>query len=105
MQISARMKPVSCSLQFFCIKVILHMFSIPGCIPCKLYAGDTPTLTICQTHAGDLRTFVHGMHPGQHQAISALTEYIYTRIVRTAGFIAARWPNQYSCTYFASAPG
>ena len=28
----------------------------PGCIPCKLYAGDTPTLTIdsiviCQTHA------------------------------------------------------
>jgi hypothetical protein len=41
----------------------------PGCIPCKLYAGDTLTLTIdsiviCQTHAGDLRTFVHGMHPG-----------------------------------------
>jgi hypothetical protein len=41
----------------------------PGCIPCKLYAGDMPTLTIdsiviCQTHAGDLRTFVHGMHPG-----------------------------------------
>ena len=31
----------------------------PGCIPCKLYAGDTPTLTIdsiviCQTHAGYL---------------------------------------------------
>jgi hypothetical protein len=42
---------------------------VPGRIPCKLYAGDTPTLTIdsiviCQTRAGDLRTFVHGMHPG-----------------------------------------
>ena len=41
----------------------------PGCIPCKLYAGDMPTLTIdsiviCQTHAGYLRTFVHRMHPG-----------------------------------------
>ena len=42
---------------------------LPGCIPCKLYAGDTPTLTIdsiaiCQTHAGYLRTFVHRMRPG-----------------------------------------
>jgi hypothetical protein len=32
-----------------------------------------PTLTIdsiviCQTHAGDLRTFVHGMHPGSKYA-------------------------------------
>jgi hypothetical protein len=39
------------------------MRKVPGCIPCKLYAGDTPTLTIdsiviCQTHAGYLRTFV-----------------------------------------------
>jgi hypothetical protein len=50
-------------------KVRISLVLIPGCIPCKLYAGDTPTLTIdsiviCQTHAGDLRTFEHGMHPG-----------------------------------------
>ena len=44
----------------------------PGCIPCKLYAGDMPTLTIdsiviCQTLAGYLRTFVHRMHPGDKE--------------------------------------
>ena len=39
-----------------CIKVANNpsSYSNPGCIPCKLYAGDTPTLTIdsiviCQT--------------------------------------------------------
>ena len=36
---------------------------------CKLYAEDTPILTIdsiviCQTHPGYLHTFVHRMHPG-----------------------------------------
>jgi hypothetical protein len=51
------------------MRTILGKHRQPGCITCKLHAGDTPTLTIdsiviCQTHAGDLRTFVHGMHPG-----------------------------------------
>jgi hypothetical protein len=41
----------------------------PGCIPCKVYAEDTPMLTIdsiviCQTHAEDRRRSVLKMHPG-----------------------------------------
>ena len=41
----------------------------PGCIPCKVYAEDTPILTIdsiviCQTHAEDLRRRLLKMHPG-----------------------------------------
>jgi hypothetical protein len=41
----------------------------PGCIPCKVYAEDTPILTIdsiviCQTHAVDLRRRLLKMHPG-----------------------------------------
>ena len=42
---------------------------LPGCIPCKVYAEDTPILTIdsiviCQTHAEDLRRRLLKMHPG-----------------------------------------
>jgi hypothetical protein len=45
------------------------MSYIPGCIPCKVYAEDTPILTIdsiviCQTHAEDLRRRLLKMHPG-----------------------------------------
>ena len=41
-------------LYFFRIVSYLNRVCSPGCIPCKLYAGDTPTLTIdsiviCQT--------------------------------------------------------
>ena len=41
----------------------------PGCIPCKVYAEDTPILTIdsiviCQTHAEDLQRRLLKMHPG-----------------------------------------
>jgi hypothetical protein len=41
----------------------------PGCIPCKVYAEDTPILTIdsiliCQTHAEDIRRRLLKMHPG-----------------------------------------
>ena len=41
----------------------------PGCMPCKVYAEDTPILTIdsiviCQTHAEDLRRRLLKMHPG-----------------------------------------
>jgi hypothetical protein len=41
----------------------------PGCIPCKVYAEDTPILTIdriviYQTHAEDLRRRLLKMHPG-----------------------------------------
>ena len=44
---------------------------IPGCIPCKVYAEDTPILTIdsiviCQTHAEDLRRRLLKMHPGRY---------------------------------------
>ena len=44
---------------------------MPGCIPCKVYAEDTPILTIdsiviCQTHAEDLRRRLLKMHPGQY---------------------------------------
>ena len=50
--------------------------SLPGCIPCKVHAEDTPILTIdsiviCQTHAGDLRRRLLKMHPG----MSTLEEF------------------------------
>ena len=46
------------------------MGKLPGCIPCKVYAEDTPILTIdsiviCQTHAEDLRRRLLKMHPGE----------------------------------------
>ena len=46
---------------------------MPGCIPCKLCAEDTPIVTIdsiviYQTHAEDLRLrrIALKMHPGLH---------------------------------------
>jgi hypothetical protein len=46
-----------------------------GYISCKVYAEDTPILTIdsiviCQTHAKDLRRRLLKMHPGGHGAIN-----------------------------------
>ena len=31
--------------------------NIPGCIPCKLYAGDTPTCTILYANTSDIFNF------------------------------------------------
>ena len=56
----------------FCgqINIYLSIYKYrPGCIPCKVYAEDTPILTIdsiviCQTHAEDLWRRLLKMHPG-----------------------------------------
>ena len=54
-----------------------ELVALPGCIPCKVYAEDTPILTIdsiviCQTHAEDLRRRLLKMQPGSSVAIKLI---------------------------------
>jgi hypothetical protein len=58
--------PRSLNLSFISIYSRVH--------PCKVYAEDTPILTIdsiviCQTHAEDLRRRLLKMHPGIYSLI------------------------------------
>ena len=67
----------------------------PGCIPCKVYAEDTPILTIdsiviCQTHAEDLRRRLLKMHPGKGES-AELTIVIFLCV--NMGIIVMRKPS------------
>jgi hypothetical protein len=59
--------------------------TLPGCIPCKVYAEDTPILTIdsiviCQTHAEYLRRRLLKMHPGHFVILNALQYFLTSGI-------------------------
>jgi hypothetical protein len=61
----------------------------PGCIPCKLYAGDTPTLTIdsiviCQTPRRRSPNFCARNAPWPPREISSL-RVIFRRILLSTG--------------------
>jgi hypothetical protein len=75
------------------------MQSLPGYIPCKLYAEDAPILTIdsiviCQTYAKDLRRMPLKMHPG---VIATLEVAVHT--IPKPSFCAWISAQDYSTNY------